>query len=222
MSAYNIGQYRYSKTAEYLSTIIDEVYPLNRHEYDENTQTKTKDLKITYNFKGLTTYYLKCAFNGFGRDIPQEFTIKLKTEDGKREQIIKTFSFTGTDYSNSIEVAFTPKTDFSKIVFELKRETLYDFSGKGPREMTFSQSTNVSLSSVANILGNTFLNIDSIFKLGVQGPADLIICINGEPIRLGPSGVFEVHKEDFTIYSVGFIVKPTISKTVNFIMDYCY
>ena len=224
MSTYNIGQYRYSKGAEYLSTIIDEVYPLNRHEYDENTQTKTKDLKISYNFKGLTTYHLKCAFNGFGTDIPQEFTIKLKTEDGKREQIIKTFSFSGTKYSNSIEVAFTPKTDFSKIVFELKRETLYDFSGNGPREMTFSQSNNVSLSSVANILGNAFLNIDSIFKLGIQGPTDLIICINGEPIRLGPSGVFEVHKEDFVIYAVGFIINKNSrsSEAMNFIMDYCY
>lgn len=221
MSTYNIGQYRYSKGTEYLSSIINKKYILNDHEYDENTQMGTKDLKITYAFKGLETYYLKCYFNGFGDGIPQEFTIRLKSEDGKREQIIKTYSFTPTNYYNSIEIAFTPKTDFSKIVFELKRSTEYDFMDGVPREMTFSESQPVELSSVVNIL-KTSLNLDSIFKLGIQGPTDLITCINGEPIRLGQSGIFEIYKEDFLIHSVGFIIKSNYNKDVNFIMDYCY
>ena len=87
--------------------------------------------------------------------------------------------------------------------------------------MTFSESQPVELSSVVNIL-KTSLNLDSIFKLGIQGPTDLITCINGEPIRLGQSGIFEIYKEDFLIYSVGFIIKSNYNKDVNFIMDYCY
>ena len=217
MSTYNIGQYRYSKGTEYLSTIINKTYTLNEHEYDLNEQMGTKDLKITYAFKGLQTYYLKCNFTGFG-EIPQEFTVKLKTDDNKREQIIKTFNFTSKNSYNSIEIAFTPKTDFSKIVFELKRSTEYDFIDGSPREMTFYDKSIVNLSSVINIL-KTALGLDSLVKLGVQGSTDLIVCINGEPIRLGKSGMFEIYKEDFNIYSVGFI---TSAKDVNFIMDYCY
>ena len=222
MSTYNIGQYRYSKGTGYLSTIINKKYELGDNEYDENTQTGIKDLKITYPFKGLQTYHLKCSFNGFGDNSPQEFTLKLKTEDGKREQIIKTYSFSPTSYYNSIELAFTPKTDFSKIVFELKRSTEYDFMDGSPREMTFYSGQNLKLFEVKNIL-KTSLNLDSILKIGIQGPTDLIVCVNGEPIRLGQSGIFEIYKEDFIIYSIGFIIdEADTRRDVSFIMDYCY
>lgn len=224
MSTYNIGQYRYSKGTEYLSSIINKKYELSDNEYDINTQTGIKDLKITYPFKGLQTYHLTCSFNVFGANIPQEFTIKLKTEDNKREQIIKTYIFEPNSYSesNSIELAFTPKTDFSKIVFELKRSTEYDFMDGSPREMTFYSKDNVKLSEIVNIL-KVSLNLDSIFKLGVQGPTDLVVCVNGEPIRLGQSGIFEIYKEDFIIYSVGFVIDTEdLLRDVSFIMDYCY
>lgn len=221
MSNYNIGQLRYSKGTEYLSFIINKKYELGDHEYDTNQQMGTRDLKITYAFKGLQTYYLKCSFNDFGIDIPQTFTIKLKTEDGKREQVIKTYELGSGSYYHSIEFAFTPKTDFSKIVFELARSQQYDFMEGTPREMTFYGGNPVMLSSVVNILSDS-LKLDSIFKLGIQGPADLITCINGEPIRIGKSGIFEIYKDDFNIYSVGFIIDPNVNKDKNFIMDYCY
>ena len=87
--------------------------------------------------------------------------------------------------------------------------------------MTFYNGSPVMLSSVVNIL-NDSLKLDSIFKLGIQGPADLIACVNGEPIRIGKSGIFEIYKDDFNIYSVGFIIDPNVNKDKNFIMDYCY
>ena len=220
MSNYNIGQIRYSKGTEYLKSEINKIYTTTEeHEYDLNSQMGTEDLKITFAFEGLKTYYLKCSFNGFGDGIPQTFTIKLKTEDGKREQIIKVYELTPNDSTSSIELAFTPKTHFSKIVFELARSQQYDFMDGAPRKMTFNKDVPVILSSVVNILKNETLNLDSIFKLGIQGDAELIVCVNGEPIKLGKSGVFEVYREDFNIYSVGFIID---SKERKFIMDYCY
>ena len=219
MSNYNIGQYRYSKSEEYLSTIISKTYTSLDHEYDLIEQTGAEDLKITFAFKGLQTYHLKCSLTGFGGSIPQEFTIKLKSSDNKREQIIKTFNFTSTSNYHNLEIAFTPKTDFSKLVFELKRSAEHDFT-TSPRKMTFHSSQKVTLSSVTNVL-KSVLGLDSIVKLGIQGSANLVTCINGEPIRLGKSGMFEIYKEDFSIYSIGFIIKSDDTK-LNFIMDYCY
>ena len=222
MSNYNIGQLRYSKKTEYLDFKINKKYESTDHEYDENLQMGTKDLKITHAFKGLQTYYFKCSFKDFGENIPQTFTIKLKTEDGKREQIIKTYELGSGNYYHSVEFAFTPKTDFSKIVFELARSQQYDFMEGEPRKMAFYNGSRVVLASVFNIL-ESLLELNSIFKLGIQGPTDLIVCVNGEPIRIGKSGIFEIFKDDFNIYSVGFIINPNdTNKDKNFIMDYCY
>ena len=220
MSNYNIAQVRYSKGTEYLKSEINKKFTSNDLEYDVNSTMGTKDLKITFSFAGLTTYYLSCALIGFGYNTPTSITVKLVTEDtvdNKREQVVKTYTDLKSSFYN-IEFAFTPKTAFSKIVFELHRTTKDDFSGS-PRVLVFRESQNVVLSSVNNILAQN--NVDSAFKLGIQGSPSLITCINGEPIRLGQSGVFEIYREDFDIYSVGFIIKPE-DENKNFIMDYCY
>lgn len=232
MSNYNIGQYRYSDQTEYLTYMINGMIDVSQQDpngdykyYDYNQQTQVYDLKIDFDFQGLQTYYLVCPFLGFGKGITQEFVVKLKSNDTNREQIIKTYNMgdrTSETSIGTIMLAFTPKTRFHKIVFELKR-------GKDPtdeesltRKLVIPSNRAVKLATVNNILTN-LSNIDSIFKVGIQGPSDLIVCINGEPIRLGVSEMFEIHKDDFKIYSIGFI-PPTATKTnpVHFIMDYCY
>ena len=229
MSNYNIGQYRYSDQTEYLTYKINnkiDVTETDANEdyiyYDYNQLTQVYDLKIDFHFEGLQTYYLICPFLGFGKGITQEFVVKLKSNTTTREQIIKTYNLGSRAESGvgTIMLTFTPKTEFDKIVFELKR-------GKDPtdeesltRKLEISPNHNVKLAVVNNILKD-LNNIDSIFKIGIQGSSDLIVCINGEPIRLGVSEMFEIHKDDFKIYSVGFI-PSTRRNATYFIMDYCY
>ena len=63
MSNYNIAQVRYSKGTEYLKSEINKKFTSNDLEYDVNSTMGTKDLKITFPFAGLTTYYLSCNRN---------------------------------------------------------------------------------------------------------------------------------------------------------------
>ena len=231
MSNYNIGQYRYSEQTEYLTYQIDDYIDVNEKlsddktfkYYDFDSQKYTYDLKIEFEFKGLQTYYLICPFLGFGQGILQEFTVKLKSNTTNREQVIKTYDMgdrTSEQKAGTIMLTFTPKTSFDKIVFELKRD-IGDADSLA-RKLIIPINKKVQLAIVNNIL-DSFTNIQSIFKIGIQGPSKLIVCINGEPIRLGVSETFEIHKDDFKIYSVGFI-PPAASRTnpVHFIMDYCY
>ena len=127
---------------------------------------------------------------------------------------------TSEQKAGTIMLTFTPKTSFDKIVFELKRD-IGDADSLA-RKLIIPINKKVQLAIVNNIL-DSFTNIQSIFKIGIQGSSKLIVCINGEPIRLGVSETFEIHKDDFKIYSVGFI-PPAASRTnpVHFIMDYCY
>ena len=211
-----------------MSSIIDKKYAEQDCEYDINTRLNIKDLKITYAFKGLETYYLNCRLNPVNSSSgePQILTIKLQTTDtiGNviREQIIKEYKKPYGFYANTqIELTFTPKTDFSKIIFEFRNEKV---DSKNSQYFMFSSIFNTQLFLVNNILNNV-LNIDSAFKIGIQGPTDLIVCCNGEPIRLGQSGVFEVYKEDFIIHSIGFIPRldsNNINSEYSFLMDYCY
>lgn len=224
MRKYNIGQYRYSKGQEYLATVdiesidYDETFLLNLNE-----NNPFRDLKINCKLEKRETYYLSCDLNVFENNVPQNFIIKLKTADNSREQVIGSYNFDKKEGYNSINVVFTPRAEFDKIVFELKRNAIYDNYNGMPRELTF-YNDNVSLSFVKNIItSEEFLNLKSnIFKLGVQGNSGLIVCINGEPIRLGQSGMFEVYRDDFEIYSIGFIITGKETSNIRFIMDYCY
>lgn len=214
MDFYNIGQYRYSKSENYVSSIAKGKIALSEQKYAdaEGGNFEQVDLMYEASFTGSTTYYFKCELRGLGENIPQNFTIKLKNDNGEREQIVKHYSLSaeGQDKSTVIELVFTPKTAFSKLIFILDRKTTADFD----RRMSFSPAKDVILSEVKNILNQP------IFKVGIQGEPDLIVCINGEPIRLGRSGMFEIHEDDFSVYSIGFI--PPSSKDSYFIVDYCY
>ena len=230
MSNYNIGQYRYSKATEYLTSIINKRYTEGECEYDTIGTMQVQDLKITHKFDGLQTYRLKCTLNGLGntqKDKVLNIKLKLDTpgvEENKKEQTVKTYTFSPYTTNATIDFVFTPKTGFSKIVFELVRYEEDFINSESKRKLYFDPSSNVTLSSVNNILTEKILGCESIFKLGIQGPTDLIACINGEPIRLGQSGMFEVYKEDFNIYSIGFIIDSDSNSDLDkyFIMDYCY
>ena len=68
--------------------------------------------------------------------------------------------------------------------------------------------------------------IKTLNKLGVQGPPGMLMCINGQGIRIGPSGIYEI-KNGYKITFLGFV--PKISQNESgeitydqYIVDYQY
>jgi hypothetical protein len=61
--------------------------------------------------------------------------------------------------------------------------------------------------------------------MGIQGPTGLLFSMNGEEIRIGKSGIYEV--QDFPIENLGFVIKDTSPVPYQdgkdfFIMDFQY
>lgn len=81
---------------------------------------------------------------------------------------------------------------------------------------------NIELYKINSILPPA--GVDSCNRIGVWGPSGLLMSINGEPIRVGPSGYYEL--KDFDITSLGVFVPdeetaPNLYQN-NFTIDYQY
>ena len=76
-----------------------------------------------------------------------------------------------------------------------------------------------SIFNVISFLNSSIENKGKLKQIGVQGPAGLLMCINGESIYIGRTGIYEINY-GISISSIGFVVEPDDNK--NFIMDYQY
>ena len=79
--------------------------------------------------------------------------------------------------------------------------------------------TNITLARIENVIKQ--ISASSSFyltKIGIQGPPSLLMCINGEQIRIGKSGIYEINNENVKISFVGFIP----NQLDYFIMDFEY
>ncbi len=109
----------------------------------------------------------------------QSFNIKLVKKDDSKAQYIKKINVAATtenfEYAD-VEFIFTAAADFDAIVFELNR--------------TANSVTPVIIYQELSVIGN-ILNGDIAVKIGVQSKPGLLMCINGQEIRVGKSGIYE-------------------------------
>ena len=77
------------------------------------------------------------------------------------------------------------------------------------------------LDEVYNVINylNPLINKSSLLQIGVQSAPGLLMCINGEEIKVGRSGLYEI-LNGYKISFIGFIVEPDDNK--YFILDYQY
>ena len=68
--------------------------------------------------------------------------------------------------------------------------------------LEFSQLTNI-LTVEGKFLAQALSNME------VQGPSGLLMCINGEEIRVGRTGIYSINHKSININSLGFVLKPT-------------
>lgn len=157
------------------------------------------------------------------------FTISLGNDTTGTEQFLKSITLPVEEEARvaNIELIFTPNITFSKIIIRMDRNAIdfglsyiennITYTGRkfilGENEE--SDSEDFKIYSITNKKPES---VKSFNKIGVQGPPGLLMCINGQEIRVGPSGIYET-RNGYKINFIGFIVKDDRD---NFILDYQY
>lgn len=212
-----------------------------------DTEGKTfidKGISIIGNFQPGVYYYIKLAIERNFPNIDSDLTLRLANQSDLQEvtQYIDNFTiFAPNKDSNAskyayYETIFAPNNTYDQLRIILSRTTIDYWTESDPetgqsftkeqrqayrgREIKINPSL-CKIAEVQDILGDTSIN-----KLGVQGPPGLLMCINGEPIRIGPSGIYEI-RNGYKVNFLGFV--PGKSQTLdgtyhtdNFIVDYQY
>ena len=134
----------------------------------------------------------------------QSFDIKLVKKNEQKAQFIKKINIAaissdpGSAFAD-VEFIFTAAADFDAIVFELARTA----GGTITPIIVYQE-----LSTIGNIL-----NGDIAVKMGIQSKPGLLMCINGQEIRIGKTGIYEMRNG---------VVKATQFSVVSPALDELY
>lgn len=123
------------------------------------------------------------------------------------------------------ELTFRPVQDgFTSILLEMVRTAEdYSIQHTGPSGVEFGRKVDISsiqttvytISNLVNLMGVE----NDLSRIGVWGHSGLTMVINGEEIKIGPSGYYEL--DALPIESIG-IVAPDNDFSNNFTIDYAY
>ena len=233
--SYKFGQFRKSQLNSYLTPLE---YTLN----DIQVQSSLSEgitfidkgidlegeniLQALDNAKDQRSYYIR--FKIYKQEIKQDVTVRLinteKTKDNV--QTIKTIEIENgkeDDYS-TFEIVISPNDNhsYNQIYFELNRE-LIDYNTLN-EDGTYGRKINIvieRLDEIYNVIKFLNVSIDNkkaLKQIGVQGPPGLLMSINGEEIRIGRSGLYEINNGIKTTF-IGFIIE---NDEKYFILDYQY
>lgn len=229
--SYNIGQLRRNQISSY-STALSYRQDLIRNEnsiidfYDQCMYLSGANV-----VSSIYSYYLKFEVTQLP-EVTQEFSIRLQSDEVTVDNIqsIRSFVVKQGLGTTTFELIFTPNSNYNQIVFELKRLALdfYIDNGDGTsgrimkiKILQFDRVINV----ISSYLAKNYPGMTSLKKIGIQGPPGLLFCIDGEEIRIGRSGIYELYNEDISISYMGFIIKDSLFTQDGkdfFIMDFKY
>lgn len=169
-------------------------------------------------------YYIR--FRIYKKANPQTIIIKLintnkQTDNIQNLRTIIVDAGRETEY-NTYEIVIPPNNNYNQIKFELQRE-LEDYNKKNS-DGTYGRICKVEvirLDEIYNVIDylTTIINKSALLQIGVQSAPGLLMCINGEEIRVGRSGLYEI-LNGYKVTFIGFIVEPNDNK--HFMLDYQY
>lgn len=169
-------------------------------------------------------YYIR--FRIYKKANPQTIIIKLintnkQTDNIQNLRTIIVDAGRETEY-NTYEIVIPPNNNYNQIKFELQRE-LEDYNKKNS-DGTYGRICKIEvmrLDEIYNIIDylTTIINKSALLQIGVQSAPGLLMCINGEEIRVGRSGLYEI-LNGYKVTFIGFIVEPNDNK--HFMLDYQY
>lgn len=237
--AYNIGQFRRtSNINDYYEDISNDfVIQYFQERLSELTSTvffenAYYDFSNTGNKMNKQNYYY-LNFSVKKMNSIQNFYLKLKnltqSDDDfsdNNEQIIAEFtvpqSTVEDDWAN-FEIIIAPNKTYGQLYWDLRRTISNDYLSTSDMQVegAIGRKMTIVINQFA-IIKNIVKDINKIVKIGVQGPPSLLMCINGEQIRIGKTGIFEINEDNISISFVGFIPKVKNGILEYFIMDYEY
>lgn len=242
MAKYQFGQARRSTFNNFVSDLSiddDEVKYLITESILIPETVFFKDSKITLsgdnilqptNESGssIKSYYIKIKFYKQSES-DQTITIKLvssnKQEDN--EQIVETINISKGPEDEYViyETVLKPNQDYNEIQFILARKIEEDYlvpSGSIDGYPIYGREMDIEiekLQEINNLI--TALNVSSTGKLkqiGVQSAPGFLMSIDGEPVRVGRTGMYEINY-GVSISYLGFVIND--DKT-QFLLDYQY
>ena len=225
--SFNFGQFRRDQLSvdNYNSTI-----EYTKQNYQRKTGTTVQKkfvdnmIVIANPMDNTKSYYLQVKINKISSQ--QDFSLLLKKSTNDNiSQTIDTFSVrSGSSGTETFEFIITPNIDYDQIVFYLTRTSVDYQLDNG--DNTYGRKSTVEILNFSQVkdLLTTSINHTPLIKIGVQGPTGMLMIINGEPIRIGPSGVYEINN-GYKIKTFGVIIKDNVLSTDGkeyFILDYQY
>ena len=157
----------------------------------------------------------------------QLLTIKLvntnKTKDN--EQTLETITIEQgkkNDFA-TFEIVIPPNQSYDQIQFILNR-VLIDYNNEN-EDGTYGRKVNMEILklkeiyNVIDFLNPAIENTGRLKQIGVQSAPGLLMSIEGEAVRVGRSGIYEINN-GVSVSFIGFIVEPDDNK--YFILDYQY
>lgn len=227
--AYKIAQFRRNQIDSYSTNINYSVSTI----VNTNSIINFRDTCINISGSDLVTslysYYLRFEVKQLINS-PQDFSIKLENDGSNMIQVIKTLNVKQGNESTVFEMIFKPNSSYGKIVFELSRIasdfTLDNGDGTVGRIMNINILDFYIINNIIDsYLKSSFPGLTKLKKIGIQGPSGLLFTIDGEEIRIGRSGIYELYNEEISISYLGFIIKDSISSLDGkdfFILDFKY
>ena len=230
---FNVGQFRRTQATNY-TVEIDYTQDKIINEADIMMDFYDPILYLTADnvIDSLNSYYMSFNVNQIP-DRDQKFTIELRNKEPLSEdtQTIRTFEIPKGVGTVPFELIFNPNATYDSIVFLLRRDALdyqqYNEDGTNGR---FLQVTVDRFDRILNIV-DTELKvlfpkiINGLKKIGIQGPPGLLFVLNGEEMRVGRSGIYELYYDDITIKYIGFVLKKSLITQDGldyFLMDFKY
>lgn len=235
--SFNFGQFRRSQVTSYLTPVSYSIKDLKTVSAasaamffaDKAISLSEENPLISVNENNIQqSYFLRVRIYK-RKDSKQIITIKLNNTDKAADNIqnirqIEIPIGEETEYT-TFEIIISPNNTYDEIQFILSREAL-DY-GIYPEEGSDISGRVVkievdNLSLIYNILDYLRTSIDNkgrLKQIGVQGPSGLLMNINGESIRIGRTGIYEINN-GVNVTSIGFIIEE--GNTDNFILDYQY
>lgn len=231
--SFNLGQFRRPQLSSYVTQLTYNMIEIKSE--TEISQAiiftdKAMELQGSNVLESGKNYYLK--FKIYKRlDSEQNITVRLQNSTEIQDNVQTMASYivargSGADYV-TYEMILAPNGTYNQILFELNRTsfdyTLENEDGTNGRVIEIEIDNFELIYNVIDHL-NTILGITELKKIGVQGPPGLLMCINGEEIRIGRSGIYEINN-GVVVTFIGFIVKQSSQTDDNldyFILDYQY
>lgn len=230
--SFQFGQFRRSQLDSFLTPLK---YKLEKDKikstistavtFVDNVISLTEALKPTEQ-DGIRAknYYIK--FRIYKKANPQTIITKLINTDKQTDNVqnLRTIVVDAgreTEY-NTYEIVIPPNNNYNQIKFELQRE-LEDYNKKNS-DGTYGRVCKVEiirLDEIYNVINylTTIINKSALLQIGVQSAPGLLMCINGEEIRVGRSGLYEI-LNGYKVTFIGFVVEPNDNK--YFMLDYQY